>query len=265
MSCRSRRNRSPAFKAKVALAALKGEATLAELTERFDVHPNQIAQWKSQLLAGTEEVFFLEKSTETGGAKFEGAACEDWPAGFGIRFFWRRARQTGRAERKALMDRTHRLPISRQAELLGLSRSSVYDRPIPTSDLDLRTMRRVDELHLELPFAGARMLRDLLALEGWKIGRKHLTTLMRRMGIEAIYRRKNTSRPMPKTDVVQDEAGSAPFTSRCGRSMLPFSAQAPHVGRTAGISVHGHSTYPEAVECPPKRDCRRHASRAAVE
>ena len=56
MSCRSRRNRSPAFKAKVALAALKGKATLAELTERFNVHPNQIAQWKSQLLAGAEEV-----------------------------------------------------------------------------------------------------------------------------------------------------------------------------------------------------------------
>ena len=96
------------------------------------------------------------------------------------------------------MDRTHRLPISRRAELLGLSRSSVYDRPMPTSDLDLRTMRRIDELHLELPFAGARMLRDLLALEGWKIGRKHVPTLMRRMGFAAIYRRKNTSRPHPE-------------------------------------------------------------------
>jgi putative transposase len=96
------------------------------------------------------------------------------------------------------MDYTHRLPITRQAQLLGLSRSSVYYRAVPTTDLDLRTMRRIDELHLELPFAGARMLRDMLVLEGWQIGRKHVTTLMRRMGIEAIYRRKNTSRAHPE-------------------------------------------------------------------
>ena len=100
------------------------------------------------------------------------------------------------------MDRTHRLPISRQAQLQGLSRSSAYYRPVATSDLDLRTMmRRIDELRLELPFAGARMLRDLLGLEGWKIGHKHVTTLMRCMGIEAIYRRKNTSRPHPEHTV----------------------------------------------------------------
>lgn len=96
------------------------------------------------------------------------------------------------------MDRTHRLPITRQAQLLGLSRSSAYYRPIPMPESDLHTMRRMDELHLELPFCGARMLRDLLVQEGWRIGRKHVTTLMRRMGIEAIYRRKNTSRPHPE-------------------------------------------------------------------
>lgn len=96
------------------------------------------------------------------------------------------------------MDRTHRLPIRRQAELLDLSRSSVYYRPVPIPESDLRTMRRIDELHLELPFCGARMLRDLLVMEGWRIGRKHVSSLMRRMGIEAIYRRRNTSRPHPE-------------------------------------------------------------------
>ena len=64
MTKRSRRTHSPAFKAKVALAAIKGEKTLAELAQQFDVHPNQITTWKSQLLEGAAGVFGQEK-TET--------------------------------------------------------------------------------------------------------------------------------------------------------------------------------------------------------
>ena len=62
MSRRPRRNHSPAFKAKVALAAVKGEKTLAELAQQFDVHPNQITQWKAQLLEGAAGVFGQDKS-----------------------------------------------------------------------------------------------------------------------------------------------------------------------------------------------------------
>src|SRR5215813_14001605 len=96
-----------------------------------------------------------------------------------------------------MIDRSHRLALTKQAALLGISRGSVYYEPAPVSDSDLALMRRLDELHLEFPFAGARMLRGLLAAEGSKIGRRHVTTLMRRMGIEAIYRRPNTSKPAP--------------------------------------------------------------------
>jgi len=96
-----------------------------------------------------------------------------------------------------MIDRNHRLALTKQAALLGLSRGSVYYDPVPVSDTDLALMRRLDELHLEFPFAGARMLRGLLAAEGSKVGRRHVTTLMRRMGIEAIYRRPNTSKPAP--------------------------------------------------------------------
>ena len=96
-----------------------------------------------------------------------------------------------------MIERGHRLPLTRQAELLGLSRASLYYTPVPASERDLKLMRRIDELHLELPFAGARMLRDFLNREGDPVGRKHVATLMRRMGIEAIYRRRNTSRPHP--------------------------------------------------------------------
>src|SRR5262249_20482997 len=90
-----------------------------------------------------------------------------------------------------MIDRNHRLALTKQAALLGISRGSVYYEPAPVSDTDLALMRRLDELHLEFPFASSRMLRGLLAAEGSKIGRRHLTTLMRRMGIEAIYRRPN--------------------------------------------------------------------------
>ena len=96
-----------------------------------------------------------------------------------------------------MIDRGHALPIARQASLLGISRGSVYYLPRPVSAADLAVMRRMDELHLEFPFAGSRMLRDLLNKEGIEIGRCHVATLMKRMGIEAIYRKPNTSKPAP--------------------------------------------------------------------
>ena len=93
-----------------------------------------------------------------------------------------------------MIDRTGKLPITRQAEILNISRGSVYYLPKPVSEADLTLMRRIDALHLKLPFAGARMLRDLLRQEGFKAGRKHVATLMRKMGIAALYRKPNTSR-----------------------------------------------------------------------
>ena len=96
-----------------------------------------------------------------------------------------------------MIDREHALPLVRQAEILELSRSGLYYRPRPVLAADLAIMRRMDELHLDYPFAGSRMLRDLLRGEGVEIGRQHVTTLMKRLSIQAIYRRPNTSKPAP--------------------------------------------------------------------
>ena len=96
-----------------------------------------------------------------------------------------------------MIDRDHDLSLSRQAKALGISRGAVYYKPRPVSAEDLKIMRRLDELHLDYPFAGSRMLRDMLNREGVSIGRRHVATLMKRMGIEAIYRRPNTSKPAP--------------------------------------------------------------------
>jgi putative transposase len=194
MTKRPRRNHTPAFKAKVALAAVRGDKTLAELAQQFDIHPNQITQWKAQLLDGAAGVFGPEARGERAGpaadltvlhAKIGELTLEnDFLAG-----------QGGFAERKAMIDRSHDLPITKQ--VLNVSRGSVYYLPRAPSTADLALMRRIDELHLDFPFAGSRMLRDLLTAEGFRTGRRHVATLMKRMGIQAVYRKPNTSKPAP--------------------------------------------------------------------
>ena len=100
-----------------------------------------------------------------------------------------------------MIDPKHEVSITRQAELLGISRAAVYYVPRPIPEGDLALQRRIDELHLEYPFAGARTLRDLLEQEGIYAGRKHIGTLMARMGIEALVRRKSTSRRAPGHEI----------------------------------------------------------------
>jgi putative transposase len=92
-----------------------------------------------------------------------------------------------------MIDRTHDLPLTRQCQILDLARSSAYYQPAPASAEELALMRRIDELHLEHPFAGSRMLRDLLRKEGYPVNRKRVRRLMKKMGIEALYRKPNTS------------------------------------------------------------------------
>jgi putative transposase len=100
-----------------------------------------------------------------------------------------------------MIDRTHELSVVRQAKVLNISRGSVYYQPRPVSPEDLAIMRRIDELHLEYPFAGSRMMRDFLNRAGGSIGRRHVATLMKRVGVEALYRRPNTSKPAPGHEI----------------------------------------------------------------
>lgn len=93
-----------------------------------------------------------------------------------------------------MIDRSHRLSVSRQCQVLGLPRSTVYYQPVPVSADELTLMRRIDELHLETPCAGSRTLRTFLRKEGHRLGRQRIRRLMRKMGLEAIYRKPNLSR-----------------------------------------------------------------------
>ena len=96
-----------------------------------------------------------------------------------------------------MINRHHPLPLTQQSRLLRLSRSSLYYEPRPKSERDLRLMGKIDKLHTARPFAGARMLRDMLRLDGEKVGRKQVSTRMKKMGIEAFYRKPNTNQRHP--------------------------------------------------------------------
>lgn len=100
-----------------------------------------------------------------------------------------------------MIDRDHALPLTDQAKLLDLSRSGLYYRPVPISAADLELMRLIDRLHTDAPFAGARMLRDMLKLKGYRVGRRHVGRLMRLMGIEALYRKKKGTKTNPEHPV----------------------------------------------------------------
>jgi putative transposase len=177
MTRRTRRNHTPAFKAKVALAALKGDKTLTELALQFDVHTNRITAWRAQLLEGSAGVFGGERPAAS-------TPAVDVTA---------RHAKIG----QLTLENDFLSGALNKAGLLGVSRSRLYYQPQPVSPEDLAIMRRMDGLHLEYPFAGSRMLRDLLRLEGADIGRDRVITCMKRMGIEAIYQRPNTSKPAP--------------------------------------------------------------------
>ena len=156
MTKRARRTHSAALKAKISLAFLAGDKTLAQLAQRFEVHPNQITEWKRQLSERAADVFggtvVAEPPVDVKvlHAKIGQLTLEN-------DFLESALNLGGIAERKAMIDGHHALSISRQAQLAGISRGSVYYLLRPVSPADLALMRRIDELHLEHPFMGARM------------------------------------------------------------------------------------------------------------
>jgi len=129
----------------------------------------------------------------------------------------------------------YKLSIRRQAELLEISRSTVYYRPRPVSAADLLLMRRIDELHMNYPFAGSRMLRDMLSQQGLEVGRRHVRTLMRRMAIETLYRKPNTSKPAPGHKIYPYLLRGLPIT----RPNQIWSMDITYVRPANGARLHG--------------------------
>ena len=134
-----------------------------------------------------------------------------------------------------MIDRQHPLPVVQQCQILAIARSSVYAVPQPVSAV----MRQMDELPLQHPLAGSRMLRDLLRLQGVNVGRKHVATLLRRMGMEALYQRPRTTQSHP------------------GHTVFPYLLR-DH-GPESGV---GHHLYPDApgLRLPGRRAGLGHAA-----
>lgn len=102
------------------------------------------------------------------------------------------------AEKKASIDPANdNVSIRAQCQLIGLSRSSVYYQPRPIKPKQLELMNRIDELFTQYPIYGTRQLQFALRAEGWKVGRRRIARIMRILGLEAIYRKPNTSKPNP--------------------------------------------------------------------
>jgi putative transposase len=123
-----------------------------------------------------------------------------------------------------MIDRTHDLPVARQCQILSLARSSAYYRHQQVSEADLALMRRIDALHLEHPFCGSRMLRDMLRREAHDVGRKHVATLMKKMGIEALYKKPLPPAAIPRIRSLHTcYAGCRLFgRTTCGRPTSPI-------------------------------------------
>jgi len=194
-----------AFKAKVVQELLKEEKTLVQITSEFEVHPTQLKNGRAIALAGLPSLFEKQDSTAELKAAYEQQQTELY-AEIGkltTQVTWlKKVTPLSREERLTYIEREgNDLPLSIQAELVSISRSSLYYQPRPPSDEEVKIKHRIDELYTDYPFYGSRRMIAQLRREGMDIHRNAVQRHMREMGIEAIYPGPNLRRRHLKDQV----------------------------------------------------------------
>jgi putative transposase len=195
---RRRNARSASFKAKVAFEAIRERKTVSEIAQQHSVHPTQIHQWKKYLLENGEELFEDGRTKRKKDDSQESVSeLYEQIGRLKMELEWLKKNLPRSTDlRRQLVGRYESgISIRRQCELVGLPRSTYYYEPLPESEENLTLMRRIDEEYLRRPFFGTRQMTAWLRRSGHKINRKRVQRLMRLMGLEAIFPRKNTSKP----------------------------------------------------------------------
>jgi len=190
-----RRKFGAAFKAKVALAATKGDRTMAELAGEFGVHPNQITKWKKRLLEGASEIF---SNGDRGSLRQQEALTDRLYQQIGqlkVELDWLKKNLvlTPEQRRAVIEPAQRRISVRRQCELLGLSRSSLYYRTQRDTSYNEALMRLIDEQYTRTPFYGVPRMTQWLGRNGHPVNAKRVRRLMRQMGLEAIYPHRKRS------------------------------------------------------------------------
>ena len=203
---KKRRQYSADFKAKIAIAAIRGEKTASELASQYEIHPTMLNTWKRQLLENASQLFDPGKSANKESSEAKAEADELYRQIGKLKverdFFSRAFSTTGLAERKAWVDEAHpELSLVRQCELLDIRRSSLYYQSVQPSDEELTILRLLDEQYLKTPFYGSRRMTVHLQQRGYSVNRKRVQRLMRQMGLYAVYPKPKLSRSHPEHQV----------------------------------------------------------------
>ena len=206
---KKRRQHSAQYKFQIALEAARREKTVSQIASEHNIHPNQVSQWKRQLLDSGAEVFSRQQADQERELEQREAELYEQIGRLRIELEWLKKRWPLSVEMKRTMAEPQHpeLSIRRQCELLGLSRASYYAQPAGGSSLHLELMRRIDEQFLATPFYGVPQMTACLRRAGYCVNPKRIRRLMRLMGLEAVY-------PRPRTSVAAPEHKIHPYLLR---------------------------------------------------